>query len=59
MEDGPEDLLAKMDIVAVEVLVRAPDSQHIVLRGQQVIYVIFLLSPFQGIVGMPSVPTQV
>lgn len=49
MKDWPQDLLAKVAIMAVKVLVGAEDGQHVVLGSERVFNVLFLLGAIESI----------
>ncbi|GKT63004.1 LOW QUALITY PROTEIN: hypothetical protein ColTof3_10343 [Colletotrichum tofieldiae] len=51
VEDGPQDLLAKVGVVAVKVLVGGEDGEHVMLGGEPVLDVLLLLRALEGVGG--------
>lgn len=51
VEDRPQNLLAEVGVMAVEILVRAENAQHVVLGGELVFDVLKLLSAHEGVDG--------
>ena len=49
VEDGPQDLLAEVGIVTVEIFVGTEDTQHVMLRSEFVIDVLELLRAHEGV----------
>ena len=49
MEDGPEDVLAEVGVVSVEILVRAENCQHVVLSSQNILNILLLRGTLKSI----------